>query len=166
MAQAIGTGALPTSPRGLRREGERFCVTRRPDAATLGHMRPWLRPLLAVLGFALAMHVGLPLTEYICRYSGHRVVTCCCGADEQGSAPALKAACCCDVHVSLSSADPRVVEGRQSATSPPTTIAVVLSMPQHDVADTIVAAALMRAVVERPPDRGRDLYLRVRRLLI
>lgn len=120
------------------------------------------------MAFALAMQAGLPVTEYICRYTGHRIAACCCGAEEtQGDAPAMTSTCCCDVRVSLCSADPRVVEAKASVTSAPMALAVLSPMQLYAaIYGPVVPSASVRAVADRPPDRGRDLYLLVNRLLI
>jgi hypothetical protein len=123
---------------------------------------------MTVMAFALATQVWLPVTEYICRYTGHRMAACCCGAEEnQGDAPAVTSACCCDVRVSLSSAERRVTEAKASLASAPTALTVLSPMPLHaGIYGPAVLSALAPAFVERPPDRGRDLYLLVHRLLI
>ncbi len=131
-------------------------------------MRLWLRPLLTVMAFALAMQAELPVTEFICRYTGHRMPACCCDSEQdQSNAPTVKSPCCCDVRVTSSSVDPRLVETSSTPpTSPVLWVALLPTPPRLLMAASPALDLPTPAIVERPPDRGRAVYLLVNRLLI
>lgn len=108
---------------------------------------------------------ALPITEYICRYTGARMTVCCCEPTTAQGAPVLERACCCDVRMSEGVLDPRAVDAAMLGVESPQAI-VALQVTRSLVMRSSTSLDVLMPMADRPPDRGRPVYLVQRRLLI
>lgn len=124
-----------------------------------------LRVLAFPLVLALVSQAALPVTEYICKFTGARMTVCCCEPAAQG-AVAFERACCCDIRIIAGVLDPRAVDGAKMAPVSSAAIIVERSAPWLVSAPWPGFFGADDTLLEKPPDRGRPAFLLHHRLLI